>query len=263
VNLAGEVIGVNTSILSSSGDNSGIGFAVPSNTAIQVYNQLIEHGRVTRGALGISMQNEASPQALKALGATDGKGVIVQQVRPKDGPADRAGLQPGDVIVGFKGRKIGEPADIYPMLSEIPPGETVEVEYLRDGRKRTARLTVGDRAEVFSEESVAQSEPGQEPDSLKLGLRVQGLSPQWKRHLGAEAEGVLIVQVESGSVADDAGLRSGDVLLELNKVAVASPARLAKLAGELQPGTDVLFLVRRGQPASGETVALYLAATLP
>ena len=263
VNLAGEVIGVNTSILSATGDNSGIGFAVPSKTAIQVYNQLIEHGRVTRGALGISMQTEASPQALKALGATDGKGVIVQQVRPKEGPADRAGLQPGDVIVGFKGRKIGEPADIYPMLSETAPGETVEVEFLRDGRKRTARLTVGDRAEVFSEESVAQSEPGQEPDSLKLGLRVQGLSPQWKRHLGAEAEGVLIVQVEPESVADDAGLRSGDVLLELNKAVVASPARLAKLAGELQPGTDVLFLVRRGQPAAGETVSLYLAAPLP
>ena len=107
VNLAGEVIGVNTAILTSSGDNAGIGFAVPSNTAIQVYNQIVKHGRVTRGALGISMQTEAKPQALKALGATDGKGVIVQQVRPEDGPADRAGLQPGDVIVEMKGHKIG------------------------------------------------------------------------------------------------------------------------------------------------------------
>ncbi len=263
VNLAGEVIGVNTAILSASGDNSGVGFAVPSNTAIRVYNQLIEHGRVTRGALGISMQTEASSQALKALGATDGKGVIVQQVRPEDGPADRAGLQPGDVIVGFKGRKIGEPADIYPLLSETAPGETVEVEYIRDGSKRTARLTVGDRAEVFAEEQVVESGPGQESDSLKLGLHVQGLSPQWKRHLGAGAEGVMVVQVEPGSVADDAGLRPGDVLVELNKAVVSSPGRLVKLAGELQPGTDVLFLVNRGQPATGETVTLYLAATLP
>ncbi len=263
VNLAGEVIGVNTAILSASGDNSGIGFAVPSNTAIRVYNQLVKHGRVTRGALGISMQNEASSQALKALGAVDGKGVIVQQVRPQDGPADRAGLQPGDVIVGLKGRKIGEPADLYPLLSETAPGETVEVEYLRDGKKRTARLTVGDRSEVFAEEPVAQSAPGQGSDSRKLGLRVQDLSPQWKRHLGAGAEGVLVLQVEPGSVADDAGLRSGDVLLELNRTAVSGPARLAKLAGQLQPGTDVLFLVKRGQPATGEAVTLYLAATLP
>ena len=263
VNLAGEVIGVNTSILSASGDNSGIGFAVPSNTAIQVYNQLVEHGRVTRGALGISMQTEASAQALKALGAADGKGVIVQQVRPKDGPADRAGLQPGDVIVGFKGHEIGEPADIYPLLSETAPGETVEVEYLRDGRKRTARLTVGDRAEVFGEVQAAQSGSDRESGSRKLGLRVQGLSPQWKRHLGAEAEGVLIVQVEPGSVADDAGLRPGDVLVELDKAAVSSPGRLSKLAGELQPGADVLFLVKRGQPGAGEAVTLYLAATLP
>ena len=263
VNLAGEVIGVNTAILSASGDNSGVGFAVPSNTAIRVYNQLIEHGRVTRGALGISMQTEASSQALKALGASDGKGVIVQQVRPEDGPADRAGLQPGDVIVGFKGRKIGEPADIYPLLSETAPGETVEVEYIRDGSKRTARLTVGDRAEVFAEEKVAESGPGQESDSLKLGLLVQGLSPQWKRHLGAGAEGVMVVQVEPGSVADDAGLRPGDVLVELNKAVVSNPGRLAKLAGELQPGTDVLFMVKRGQPSTGETVTLYLAATLP
>ena len=263
VNLAGEVIGVNTAILSASGDNSGVGFAVPSNTAIRVYNQLVEHGRVTRGALGISMQTEASSQALKALGAADGKGVIVQQVRPEDGPADRAGLQPGDVIVGFKGRKIGEPADIYPLLSETAPGETVEVEYIRDGSKRTARLTVGDRAEVFAEEQVAQSESGRESGSLKLGLRVQDLSPPWKRHLDPEAEGVLILQVEPGSVADDAGLRPGDVLVELNKAVVSGPGRLAKLAGELQPGTDVLFLVKRGQPAAGETVTLYLAATLP
>ena len=263
VNLAGEVIGVNMAILSASGDNSGIGFAVPSNTAIRIYNQLIEHGRVTRGALGISMQTGASSQALKALGAADGKGVIIQQVRPEDGPADRAGLQPGDVIVGFKGRKIGEPADIYPLLSETAPGETVEVEYIRDGKTRTARLTVGDRAEVFSEEQVARAGLGQESDSPKLGLLVQGLSPQWERHLGAEAEGVLIMQVEPGSVADDAGLRPGDVLVELNKATVSSPARLAKLAGELQPGTDVLFLVKRGQPATGETVTLYLAATLP
>ena len=263
VNLAGEVIGVNTAILSASGDNSGIGFAVPSNTAIRIYNQLIEHGRVTRGALGISMQTGASSQALKALGAADGKGVIIQQVRPEDGPADRAGLQPGDVIVGFKGRKIGEPADIYPLLSETAPGETVEVEYIRDGKTRTARLTVGDRAEVFSEEQVARAGLGEESDSPKLGLLVQGLSPQWERHLGAEAEGVLIMQVEPGSVADDAGLRPGDVLVELNKATVSSPARLAKLAGELQPGTDVLFLVKRGQPATGETVTLYLAATLP
>lgn len=263
VNLAGEVIGVNTAILSASGDNSGIGFAVPSNTAIRIYNQLIEHGRVTRGALGISMQTEASSQALKALGASDGKGVIIQQIRPKDGPAERAGLQPGDVIVGFKGRKIGEPADIYPLLSETAPGETVEVEYIRDGSKRTARLTVGDRAEVFAGEQVARAGSGRESDSPKLGLLVQGLSPQWKRHLGAGAEGVRIVQVEPGSVADDAGLRTGDVLVELNKAVVSSPARLAKLAGELQPGTDVLFLVKRGQPATGETVTLYLAATLP
>ena len=209
------------------------------------------------------MQTEANSQTLKALGAADGKGVIIQQVRPEDGPADRAGLQPGDVIVGFKGHKIGEPADIYPLLSEIAPGETVEVEYIRDGKTRTARLTVGDRAEVFSEEQVAQAGSGRESDSPKLGLLVQGLSPQWKRHLGPEAEGVLIMQVEPGSVADDAGLRAGDVLVEINKAVVSSPGRLAKLAGALQPGTDVLFLVKRGQPATGETVTLYLAATLP
>ena len=263
VNLAGEVIGVNTAILTSSGDNAGIGFAVPSNTAIQVYNQIVKHGRVTRGALGISMQTEAKPQALKALGATDGKGVIVQQVRPKDGPADRAGLQPGDVIVEMKGHKIGEPADVYPLLAETAPGETIEVQYLRDGRKRTARLTVGDRAEVFAEDQAARPASGQGADSLKLGLRVQGLPDPWKRQLGAEAGGVLIMEVEPGSVADDAGLRPGDVLVELDKTAVSSPARLAELVGELQPGTDVLFLVKRGQPGSGETVTLYLAATLP
>ena len=209
------------------------------------------------------MQTEAKPQALKALGATDGKGVIVQQVRPEDGPADRAGLQPGDVIVEMKGHKIGEPADVYPLLAETAPGETIEVQYLRDGRKRTARLTLGDRAEVFAEDQAARPASGQGADSLKLGLRVQGLPDPWKRQLGAEAGGVLIVEVEPGSVADDAGLRPGDVLVELDKTAVSSPARLAELVGELQPGTDVLFLVKRGQPGSGETVTLYLAATLP
>ena len=263
VNLAGEVIGVNTAILTSSGDNSGVGFAVPSNTAIQIYNQLVKHGRVTRGALGISMQAETSSQALKALGAADGKGVIVQQIRPKDSPADRAGLRPGDVIVGFKGEKIGEPADIYPLLSKTVPGESVEVEYLRDGKTKTARLTVADRAEFYAEGQQAWSASDKVSDSLKLGLHVQDLPPQWKRHMDIGDAGVLVMEVESGSVSDNAGLRPGDFLVGLNTADVSSPEGLAKLAGELQPGTDVLFLVKRGQPGSREPVTLYLAATLP
>ncbi len=250
-------------MLTSSGDNAGVGFAVPSNTAIQVYNQIVKEGRVTRGAIGISMQADAKPQALKALGAKDGKGVIIQQVTPQGGPADRAGLRPGDVIVALKGRKIGEPADIYPLLSETAPGEKIEVQYFRDGKKQTTQLTVGDRNEVFAEEEGTQLESEEGSGGLSLGLSVQGLTAQLKRQLGANQSGVLIRGVKPGSVADDAGLQAGDVLLEVNKTAVSTPVRLRELVGELKSGMDVLFLVRRAEPGSREMVTLYLAATIP
>lgn len=263
VNLAGEVIGVNTAILTTSGGNAGIGFAVPSNTAIQVYNQIVKDGRVTRGAIGIRMQADASSQALKALGAGDGKGVIIQKVSPQGGPADQAGLQPGDVIVALKGRKISEPADVYPLLSETAPGQQIEVQYFRAGKKRTTQLTLGDRSQVFAEQEGVQRESGEGSGAMSLGLRVQGLTAQLRRQLGANPSGVLIVGVQPGSVADDAGLQAGDVLAEVNKATVSTPGRLRQLVGDLKSGMDVLFLVKRAEPGSREMVTFYLATTIP
>ena len=262
VNLAGEVIGVNTAIISASGGNAGIGFAVPSNTAIRVYNQIVKDGRVTRGALGIRMQVDAKPQALKSLGAEDGKGVIIQGIKPKGGPADQAGLQTGDVIVALKGHKINEPADVFPLLAETAPGQKIQVQYLRNGKKQMAQLIVGDRNDVFAEE---EGELDSEEGSVgaSLGLRVQGLTAQLKRQLGASHSGLLILEVEPGGVADDAGLRSGDVLVEVNKTSVSTPGQLRDLVGRLKSGMDVLFLVKRAEQGTQEMVTLYLATTIP
>lgn len=263
VNLAAEVIGVNTAILSSSGGHTGIGFAIPSNIAIRVYNQLIEKGRVTRGAIGIRMQAEVNPQILRALGVSDGKGVIIERIAPKGGPADQSGLQQGDVIVALDGDKVSEPADLFGFLAAANPGKKVEVRYVRDGRERVTPLTVGDRFAVFNKGSSTEVGLEDSTEDIGLGLRAQEFTPRLKQQYGLTAPGLLVRGVVSGSVADEAGLRSGDILMEVNKTPVSVPRQLYLLASRLKSGMDVLFFVNRPNPAGDRLTALYLATTIP
>ena len=125
VNMAGEVIGINTAIVTPSGGNAGVGFALPSNTALNVYNQLIKTGKVTRGAIGIQMQPTATSATLRALGATDGKGVVVSKVTSPDSPAGKAGLKQGDVIREIDGRKLNDASELSAYVAELTPGKSV------------------------------------------------------------------------------------------------------------------------------------------
>ncbi|MCI0620949.1 MAG: Do family serine endopeptidase [Acidobacteria bacterium] len=265
VNMAGEVIGVNTAILTSTGQNAGVGFALPSSTAANVYNQLIKTGKVTRGAIGIQMQTDATAATLRALGAPDGKGVVVSKITPDDGPAARAGLKQGDVIREINGRKLNDSLELSSVVAELTPGKSVTLKFLRDGREQTATLTIDDRAKILPKDDtdpVEESAP--ERGGTKLGMTVQGLTPQQARDFDMQpGEGVLVTNVQVGGVADDAGLRARDVILQINKMPVRNAEELRDIVAKLKPESEVLFLIKRLDRQTGDIGTLYLAATLP
>jgi serine protease Do len=268
VNMAGEVIGVNTAILTPSPTrgNAGVGFALPSNTAANVYNQLIKTGKVTRGAIGIQMQTGATGATLRAMGATDGKGVVISKVTPPDGPAAKAGLKQGDVIREINGRKLSDALELSSVVAELTPGKTVTLKYLRDGKESTTQLTIDDRAKIVprdGEDPSEEAEPEQQGGS-KLGISVQSLTPQQARDFELQPDdGVIVTNVQVGGVADEAGLRSRDVILQVNKMPIRSPEDLRDITAKLKSNTEVLFLIKRFDRQTGEVGNLYLAATIP
>ena len=264
VNMAGEVIGVNTAILTQTGQNAGVGFALPSNTATNIYNQLVKTGKVTRGAIGIQMQSDANGATLRALGAPDGKGVVVSRVTPADGPAARAGLKQGDVIREINGRKLSDSMELSSVVAELTPGKSVSLKYLRDGKEQTASLTIDDRSKIIKEDGEPTEETEPERGGTKLGMTVQGLTAQQARDFDMQpGEGVLVTNVQVGGVADDAGLRARDVILQINKMPVRNAEELRDIVSKLKPASEVLFLIKRMDRQLGDVGTLYLAATLP
>ena len=264
VNMAGEVIGVNTAILTQTGQNAGVGFALPANTATNVYNQLVKTGKVTRGAIGIMMQGDATSATLRALGAPDGKGVVVSKVTPADGPAGRAGLKQGDVIREINGRKLSDSFELGSVVAELTPGKSVTLKYLRDGKEQTASLTIDDRSKIIKEDGEPTEETEPERGGTKLGMSVQGLTAQQARDFDMQSgEGVLVTNVQVGGVADDAGLRARDVILQINKMPVRNAEELRDIVSKLKPASEVLFLIKRMDRQAGDVGTLYLAATLP
>lgn len=270
VNMAGEVIGVNTAILTQptfrgTGGNLGIGFALPSNLATNVYNQLIEHGKVRRGAIGIRMQGEVTPQTLKALGAADGKGVIVERAEPADGPAAKAGLKQGDVIVEVDGNKINDTNDMHQVLSTVAPGARITLKYIRDGQLKTTRLRAMDREDLPS--SVRSDAPEEEgpSESVRLGIRAQNLTPRLASqfNLLEEEGGVYVVRVEPDSIADEARIRPHDLIMEINKKPTRTVGDLTDLTSELKSGMNLLFLVKRWERGSGDVSTLFLTGSVP
>jgi serine protease Do len=264
LNIRGEVIGINTMIASRTGGNQGIGFAMPINTAAKVYNQIIKTGHVTRGSIGISMPTENNVDLLKGYGAKTG--VFVMKVTPNS-PAEKAGIKAEDVVTAVNGKPVKKGQDLIDEVAETPVGNSVAITLLRDGKPQTVNVTVGDRSKLFPEELGKNIEPdngGPDNTSAKFGIGIQGLTPGLKQNLGfTGSAGVLVNSIETGSFAEDIGLRKNDVITSINRQPVASIEDVQRIQKTLKSGDSVAFRVmRQPQARGGEWQPLYLAGEL-
>ncbi len=241
VNTQGELIGINSQILSPSGGNIGIGFAIPANMAHNVMTQLIDHGNVRRGLLGVSVQ-ALTPDIARSLHLDNAHGVLVNSITA-GGAAEKAGLQRGDVITSVNGNPVKDTNSLRNEVSEMMPGTDVKVALLRDGKEQTVAVRLGE-----AQGSRAQREDGHRSGSSNgYGLSVEPLTRETARQLGVGiSTGLVVTAVEPSSRASDAGLREGDVIEEVDgaKVTTSDALRsgLSKAAG-----TPALLLVHRGE----------------
>jgi serine protease Do len=237
INLRGEVIGINTAIFSRTGGNIGIGFAIPINLVKELLPQLRGKGKVTRGYLGVLIQ-KVTPDIAESLGMDKAYGALVANVS-KDGPAEKAGVKVGDVIVEFDGNTIKDSGDLPIIVARTSVEKKVRMKVLRDKKEVVLNVAVG---ELKDEEVVASA-----PEKGELGLTVQRLTPQMAESLGLErSDGVVVSAVEPGSAADEAGIRRGDVIMEVDRRAVRNLDDYKKAIAGVRKGRGVLFLVRRG-----------------
>ncbi|HVO79929.1 MAG TPA: Do family serine endopeptidase [Terriglobales bacterium] len=262
VNMLGEVIGINTAILTDTNAYAGVGFALPSNTVAQVYNQLIgpEH-RVARGSIGIEFNAQENPAIARVYGV--GQGVTISNV-VAGSPADQAGLKVGDTIISVDGKQVKNGDELVAEIASRRPGSKVNLGFIRNGKKQENAVTVADRAKLFAAR-LGQEEEGSDetqPKESKLGLSVRALSQNMADQLDVPVKGVIAQEVKPNSFADDVGLARGDVILEINKQPVDSEDDFNRVAASLKSGQDVVFLVRqRGTGRQDGTV--FLAGTLP
>ncbi len=264
VNMAGEVIGINTAILTDTNAYAGVGFALPSNTIVQVYNQLIgpDH-RVARGSIGVEFAQEENPAIARVYGAGNG-GVTISNV-VAGSPAEQGGLRVGDTIVSIDGRSIKTGDDLVADIASRKPGSKVDIGLIRNGKKQDATVTIADRARIFAARLGEDEEGGAEttPKETKLGLSVRAITSDVADRLEIPAgKGVIVQEVKPASFADDVGLSRGDVILEINKQAVNSEDEYNRIASSLKSGQDVVFLVRQ-RGAGRQDGTLFLAGTLP
>src|ERR1051325_6201300 len=248
INLRGEVVGINSAIYSRSGGNIGIGFAIPMNLVKELLPQLKGKGKITRGYLGVLIQ-KVTPEIAESLGMDKPRGALGADVT-KGGPADNAGGKVGDVIIEFDRKEIRDSNDLPIIVARTAVEKKVPMKILRD--KKETRLTVA-VGEMKEQESVASAS-----EKSELGVTVQQVTPEIAEGLGLERpEGVVITAVEPGSAAEDAGLRRGDIVLEVDRKPVRKVADYRKAIGEVKKGKGVLFLVRRG------TSTIFLALKTP
>jgi serine protease Do len=264
VNMAGEVIGINTAILTDTNAYAGVGFAMPSNTVVNVYNQLIapEH-RVSRGSIGIMFNAQENPAISRVYGAGAG-GVTVSDVTAGS-PAERAGIKVGDTIISVDGKPVKNGDDLVSDIASRKPGTKVALGFVRNGKKQEATVTVADRAKLFAARLGDDEENAEEesPKESKLGLTVGAVTSEMADRLDIPAgKGVIVRDIKPSSFADDVGLTRGDVILEINKQQVNSEEDFGRISASLKSGQDVVFLVRqRGAGRQGGTI--FLAGTLP
>jgi serine protease Do len=263
VDLAGEVIGINTAIITGSRGYEGVGFALPSTAAINVYNQIIAQGRVTRGSIGVSFQEELGTNSitLKELGAPNG--VVIMGVEPGS-PAEKAGLKGGDVITAVNGKTIKTGNDLVNPIAQAPIGSKVKLNFVRDRTAKETSAVVEDRTRVFPTQAGRMSEQSDENAPAEFGLRVESLTPDRASHVGMEGQhGVLVTDVDPASFADDLGFGRGDVITEINRESIASMDDYKKAVARLKPGENVVFKVLRRGGDGDRTLTVFLPGVVP
>jgi serine protease Do len=240
VNAHGELVGINTFIISNSGSFAGAGFAIPSQMVRSTADQLIKSGAVHHGYLGISM-NDVTPENASFFNLKDASGAIVAQVTP-DSPAAKAGLKNGDVIDELNGHKVINGSALQVAVSQDQPGDKISLGILRNGSPMTISVTVG---EFHNGKEVASNDGQAAPKGGKLGLAVDDLSSDVRQQLRIpeDVKGVAIEQVRPGSAADDAGLAPGDVIQEVNRKPVGSAEQFVSSVHAMPEGKDILLLV--------------------
>ena len=238
LNMEGEVVGINTAIIAS---GQGIGFAIPINLAKGIIEQLKASGEVTRGWLGVGIQ-PLSDEMREYYGLDDGQGVLVSQVFPGD-PADQAGIQAQDIIIGVNGGKIEDARDLTGMIASLPVGSTANVRVIRDGKEKTFKVTIAKRED---QRTASRGRKGPQEDAA-LGIRVSEITPEIARRFNLEdTDGIIVVDVARGSKAAESGLQPGDIIKEVNRKAIGSVQEFESAIAKIDPGEAVQLFVRRG-----------------
>ncbi len=240
VNTNGDLIGINTAILSGSGANNGVAFAIPSNMALGVMEQLIKSGKVTRAQLGVVIQ-PVTPAIAKSFGLKDSRGALVGGVSPNS-PAAEAGLKPGDVILSLNGVQVADNNQLRNRISMTEPGSKVEMEVWRDGASKTFTAKLGE----LSAKAAGLKDADADEKEAADGIAVEELTPEVARRLelSPQTEGVVVRSVDPDSAASRVGLKRGDVIVEVNRKVVASPTAFKRALKSA--GSDAVLLVNRG-----------------
>lgn len=260
LNMNGEVIGVNTAIYTQTNSYAGIGFAMPSNTVVQVYNDLISpRHKVVRGSIGIEFRQGLSGAVNRVYGFKNG--VIVNSVK-SGGPADKGGLKPGDIITSIDGRQIKDGDDLVNDIAGRRPGTNIRLGFIRDGKQQDATVTVGDRDKVFADlgnqQSLNAPEEGENPGETKLGIVVREASQDMVAKLHHPA--VVVQSVRTGSFADLQGLEPGLAIIRINKQTTGTREQFNAVVSKLKTGDDVVFEVM--DPRHPELGINYVGGTL-
>jgi serine protease Do len=279
VNLAGEVIGINTQIATSTGAYSGIGFALPASTAADTYNQLIASGRVRRGYLGVELQ-ELTPQIVRINKLADGQGVVIKDTLGDASPALRAGMRSGDVITSINNQKVKSIRELIRKIAALPVGSVANITYVRAGEMRNAAVTLEERQEKSGERQelrLLPSDPrnprGPQDKNPRLerakpkptlGINVRTLTDEIAKPNGLEGtRGAFVVSVDPGSVADENGISQDDLIIEINNRPVASAEDFQRLIRELRSGDDVVIKVLHRPPSEAIRRAWIVSLTMP
>jgi serine protease Do len=245
VDMEGNLIGINTAILSRSGGNVGIGFAIPSNMARPIVESLLNHGKVVRGWLGVAIQPLDSDMS-KALNLPENSGVLVSDVT-KDAPAAKAGVRRGDVIMSVDDHKVRTTGELRNAIAASGSSKTVRLRILREGKEITVNVALTEMPGRFADSSSgATQQDGKSPPAL--GMELQALTPELRKKLDVPPEinqGVVITDMDSRSEAARAGLRPGDVVLELNRTRLANPVDLQRI-WQSSKGNLLALVLRKG-----------------